>query len=168
MSIRERRNRRGGRRQTDHWLRRLTAGGGLTAAVVAAVLTWQAPWQHEAPPAPQAPAWQASVPADTAPAASEVATIAWQQLPPEAHTTYGLIRQGGPFPYDKDGSTFFNRERLLPAQPRGYYREYTVRTPGVSHRGARRIVCGGRQPREPEACYYTADHYNSFALIITP
>ncbi len=93
------------------------------------------------------------------------ATIAVAQLPEAGRETYRLIRQGGPFPYDKDGSVFGNRERLLPAQARGYYREYTVSTPGVRHRGARRIVCGG-QPRVPTACYYTADHYASFRQIV--
>ena len=77
-----------------------------------------------------------------------------------------LIRQGGPFRYEKDGTVFGNRERLLPNQTRGYYREYTVTTPGLSHRGARRIVCGGQQPRQPDACFYTGDHYNSFLLIL--
>ena len=76
------------------------------------------------------------------------------------------IRQGGPFRYEKDGTVFGNRERQLPGQRRGYYREYTVPTPGLSHRGARRIVCGGKQPRSPDACYYTEDHYSSFRLIV--
>lgn len=92
------------------------------------------------------------------------ATIAVEQLPSQGRLTYALIRQGGPFPYEKDGTVFGNRERLLPAYQRGYYREYTVATPGVRHRGARRIVCGG-PPRIPHACYYTADHYNSFRQI---
>jgi ribonuclease len=68
-------------------------------------------------------------------------------------------------PYEKDGSVFGNRERLLPASPRGYYREYTVKTPGAKNRGARRIVCGGKPPTRPEACFYTADHYASFQRI---
>ena len=72
---------------------------------------------------------------------------------------------GGPFPYDKDGTVFGNRERLLPGKPRGYYREYTVETPRAKNRGARRIVCGGEPPVRPEVCYYTADHYASFARI---
>ena len=93
------------------------------------------------------------------------ATISVAQLPLQGRETYALIFQGGPFPYDKDGTVFGNRERLLPAHKRGYYREYTVRTPGVRHRGARRIVCGG-QPRTPDACYYTADHYASFRKIV--
>ena len=91
--------------------------------------------------------------------------IALAELPPQGRTTYALIREGGPFPYDKDGSVFGNRERLLPAQKRGYYREYTVRTPGSRDRGARRIVCGGK-PRMPDACYYTSDHYASFREIV--
>lgn len=97
---------------------------------------------------------------------SPQATVARAQLPAEAQATERLIRSGGPFPYGKDGTVFGNRERLLPAHPRGYYREYTVRTPGARDRGARRIVCGGRQPTDPEACYYTADHYASFRRIV--
>lgn len=92
-------------------------------------------------------------------------TVALATLPPEALQTHRLILAGGPFPYKKDGTVFFNRERLLPPRPRGQYREYTVRTPGLSHRGARRIVCGGLPPTQPEACWYTADHYASFKRI---
>ena len=87
-------------------------------------------------------------------------------MPSQARQTEALIHQGGPFPYAKDGSVFGNRERLLPASPRGFYREYTVKTPGAPDRGARRIVCGGSQPASPEACYYTGDHYASFARIV--
>lgn len=93
-------------------------------------------------------------------------TIAAAQLPEQGQKILALIHQGGPFRYDKDGTVFGNRERLLPRQPRGYYREYTVRTPGVSHRGARRIVCGGQVPTRPDACYYTEDHYASFRRIV--
>lgn len=92
--------------------------------------------------------------------------VALSTLPAEARKTHQLILDGGPFPYDKDGTVFFNRERLLPRQPRGFYREYTVRTPGVRHRGARRIVCGGQPPNRPEVCFYTADHYASFSRIV--
>jgi ribonuclease T1 len=92
--------------------------------------------------------------------------VAYEQLPPEAQETDRLIRTGGPFPHAKDGTVFGNRERLLPGQARGYYREYTVRTPGARDRGARRIVCGGRQPTQPDACYYTEDHYASFRRIV--
>lgn len=92
--------------------------------------------------------------------------VALVTLPTEAQTTHRRILAGGPFPYTKDGTVFFNRERLLPRHPRGFYREYTVRTPGLRHRGARRIVCGGPVPTQPEACYYTADHYASFSRIV--
>jgi ribonuclease T1 len=97
-------------------------------------------------------------------AASSVA-VALSSLPPEARATHQLILSGGPFPYDKDGTVFFNRERLLPSKARGYYREYTVQTPGARNRGARRLVCGGQPPTQPESCYYTSDHYASFKLV---
>lgn len=103
---------------------------------------------------------QARAPADALP------TVALSQLPTQARETHQRILAGGPFPYAKDGSVFFNRERLLPPQPRGWYREYTVPTPGAPNRGARRIVCGGTVPTAPLACYYTADHYASFARIV--
>lgn len=99
------------------------------------------------------------------PPAASLEFVALQQLPHEAQVTHQRIRSGGPFPYSKDGTVFGNRERLLPIERRGYYREYTVPTPGLSHRGARRIVCGGIQRQNPEACYYTADHYASFRRI---
>ena len=94
------------------------------------------------------------------------ATVSLQALPEQARVTEKLIRSGGPFPYAKDGTVFGNRERLLPRKPRGYYREYTVSTPGARNRGARRIVCGGEPPSQPEACFYTADHYASFQRIV--
>lgn len=89
-----------------------------------------------------------------------LATIREEDLPREAHTTLRLIRAGGPFPYRQDGSTFQNREGLLPRRPSGYYREYTVRTPGEDDRGARRIVTG-----ENGELYYTDDHYSSFKRV---
>ena len=91
--------------------------------------------------------------------------IAYTSLPQEAQKTYQLILKNGPFPYEKDGQTFGNYEKRLPIAKRNYYREYTVKTPGVKHRGTRRIVCGGEQKTKPEKCYYTADHYASFAQI---
>ena len=93
------------------------------------------------------------------------AIVALATLPPQAQTTHRLILSGGPFPYDKDGTVFGNRERQLPGKARGHYREYTVKTPGSRDRGARRIVCGGKPPTQPEACYYTDDHYASFKRI---
>ena len=91
------------------------------------------------------------------------ATARLRELPSEARETLLLIQRGGPFPYPhKDGSTFGNFEKRLPIQRRGYYREYTVDTPGLAHRGARRIVTGGRPP---VVWYYTDDHYDSFRRI---
>ncbi len=86
--------------------------------------------------------------------------IAFAQLPGDARDTARLIRRGGPFPYSRDGVAFGNRERILPQRERGYYREYTVPTPGLDHRGARRIVAG----RDGEL-YYTDDHYRTFRRI---
>jgi ribonuclease T1 len=90
----------------------------------------------------------------------ELSVIAIAQLPAEGRQTIVLIRKGGPFPYDRDGVVFGNFERHLPRQDRGYYREYTVPTPGVAHRGARRIISG----RGGEL-YYTDDHYRTFKRI---
>jgi len=94
------------------------------------------------------------------------ATCAWAggigiaDLPPEARATLALVKAGGPFPFPQDGRTFGNREQQLPQRDRGYYREYTVRTPGARDRGARRIVAG-----EGGEYYYTADHYRTFQRI---
>jgi len=110
---------------------------------------------------------QARSPNETSfPPSSGVTSVALAGLPAQGRAVMAQIREGGPFRYEKDGTVFGNRERLLPSQTRGYYREYTVTTPGLSHRGARRIVCGGQQPRQPDACFYTADHYSSFRLIV--
>ena len=87
------------------------------------------------------------------------------ELPAEARSVERAIRAGGPFAYPKDGIVFANRERLLPPERRGFYREYTVATPGARDRGARRMVCGGKQPSAPVACYYSNDHYASFHRI---
>ena len=92
-------------------------------------------------------------------------TVAVSQLPVQGQDMLKLIYAGGPFKFDKDGVVFGNRERILPAKARGFYREYTVKTPGERTRGARRIVCGGLQVAAPEACYYTDDHYASFRKI---
>ncbi|MBC7547778.1 MAG: ribonuclease [Polaromonas sp.] len=101
------------------------------------------------------------------PVSSErIESIAVATLPAQGQGMVSLIYQGGPFRHDKDGVVFGNRERLLPNQVRGYYREYTVKTPGERTRGARRIVCGGLKPTTPDACYYTDDHYASFRKIV--
>jgi ribonuclease T1 len=92
-------------------------------------------------------------------------TVALNQLPPQGIEMYQLILRGGPFTFEKDGVVFGNRERALPAAKRGYYHEYTVKTPRSRNRGARRIVCGG-QATAPDDCYYTADHYASFRKIV--
>ncbi|MBD3927035.1 ribonuclease [Nocardioides cavernae] len=94
--------------------------------------------------------------------ASGLPVVRLAALPPEAGRTVELIDAGGPFPEpEHDGGTFGNREELLPDQPMGYYREYTVPTPGVDHRGARRIVAGD----DGEELYWTDDHYSSFSRI---
>lgn len=112
---------------------------------------------------------------------SRAGEIRLQSLPAEAHQTLLRIQRGGPYPYERDGITFGNYEKLLPAAPRGHYREFTVTTPGINHRGARRIVvgCERQQPavkpagllslaqcRDGGTFYYTADHYRSFRRII--
>ena len=97
-------------------------------------------------------------PADSLP---EVATSA---LPQEARRTLDSIASGGPYPYQRDGVVFANREQRLPRHARGYYHEYTVKTPGVKTRGAQRIICGGGL-RSIAECYYTDDHYQSFRRI---
>ncbi len=136
----------------------------LALTLAAGWQQWRA--QQHAPatphdsPAAQAPAsptttdraTNAEPPADPGPALPAF-------LPPEARATIALIQRGGPYPYRQDGQVFGNREGLLPRQPRGWYREYTVDTPGLRHRGARRIVTGGNPPRE---WYYSDDHYRSF------
>ena len=91
----------------------------------------------------------------------EMQVIAVSALPPEGRETLHLIKQGGPFLYARDGVIFSNFEKRLPKRGRGYYREFTVKTPGVRNRGARRIVCG-----QPVECYYSADHYQTFRRIM--
>ena len=99
--------------------------------------------------------------------ADGLGTVAVGDLPAEARQTLALIREGGPYPYEKDGSVFGNYERKLPRQRRGYYTEYTVKTPRVRSRGARRIIAGGRDGR-PTEFYYTDDHYQTFRRIEFP
>ena len=113
----------------------------------------------------------ATLPVATAPAARpttapEPTTPALPDfLPAQAHDTLALIARDGPYPHRQDGSAFGNRERRLPQKPRGYYREFTVETPGLGHRGARRIITGGQPPVE---YYYTDDHYDSFRRFEVP
>ena len=130
---------------------------GLAVAVVLALATW---WVQSSagPEQPQEPAANASV--ATSSSGTELPVVTEDQLPPEARDTLELIDAGGPFPYDRDGVDFENREELLPERELGYYAEYTVPTPGADDRGARRIVAG-----EGAEFYYTADHYRSFVVI---
>lgn len=134
-----------------HWMGKKRSVGTLAAILVIAAGTY---WE------------QARVPQTATLPGSAVESAPHAVLPAQGHEVLAQIRQGGPFRYEKDGTIFGNRERLLPSQKRGYYREYTVPTPGLDHRGARRIVCGGQQPQRPDACYYTKDHYSSFKLIV--
>ena len=103
---------------------------------------------------------------ETSPSQSTLETVALAALPGEARATHRLVLAGGPFPNQQDGIVFGNRERILPRTARGYYREYTVATPGARHRGARRLVCGGKPPQNPDVCYYTDDHYSSFKRVV--
>ncbi|MFF3836971.1 ribonuclease domain-containing protein [Streptomyces sp. NPDC001930] len=133
---------------------RFTLAGGVAAALVSSLLLG-APATAAAPsPAP------ATVVTSVA-ATAAVGDICYSDLPSQAYTTLRLIDAGGPFPYSQDGSVFQNRERILPAHSLGYYHEYTVKTPGSSTRGARRIVTGDSAQED----YYTSDHYASFDLI---
>lgn len=145
----------------------------LLAAI--ALLAWQWLINHGPSPAstnvpttaPATVATTAGSPHATAsPAAAASAASATTSnqdgLPPEALATLRLIASHGPFPYDRDGVVFNNFEHRLPEQPRGYYREYTVPTPGASNRGARRIITGGEPP---QVYYYSDDHYQSFRPI---
>ncbi|GHG34909.1 ribonuclease domain-containing protein [Deinococcus indicus] len=134
--------------------------GALLAACDLPQDTRTQPTTTQTAPAPTRPA-----PTTARDPHSGLRWITARDLPREGQTVLRQISEGGPFRYGKDGSTFGNRERLLPRQNSGYYREYTVPTPGENDRGARRLVCGG-QPRTSTAdCYYTADHYASFRRV---
>jgi ribonuclease T1 len=132
---------------------------GLVLVLIVAVTAWQ---HRAAGPAPRAPdpgttvaTREATPPTFAVPAG----------LPPEAAQTLARIADGGPFPHPQDGTMFGNYEGRLPPQPRGYYHEYTVDTPGAHTRGTRRIITGGSPP---EVYYYTGDHYRSFRRIEVP
>lgn len=105
-----------------------------------------------------------SVPAIVHARDTPAAVISTSALPKEAREVLAGIAEGGPYRYSRDGVVFGNRERLLPAEKRGYYHEYTVHTPGSHNRGARRIVCGG-ELKSTKACWYSDDHYVSFRKI---
>ncbi|WP_342667884.1 ribonuclease domain-containing protein [Deinococcus marmoris] len=119
----------------------------------------QSQTQQTRPPAQQAPSASSRDPQ------SGLRWVGTSELPREGTQLLRTISRGERFRYSKDGTTFGNRERILPRQGSGYYREYTVPTPGESDRGARRIVCGGQPVTSTAECYYTADHYASFRRI---
>lgn len=142
-------------KQTLRWaLHKL--GGGLSRSVASAALSVVVATTLMS---------SATVQARTPEHPTAAGSVALVTLPAQAQVTHRLILSGGPFPYSKDGTVFGNRERLLPPKTRGFYREYTVKTPGSRDRGARRIVCGGMPLTQPEACFYTDDHYASFRHI---
>ncbi len=141
-----------------------TAIAAAPGATATATTPPRTPTNRAAPTATVAPTIAASkpMPTVTAPAANDgFAAIPFGSLPPEAQRTIELIDRNGPFPYDRDGITFGNREGFLPAQADGYYHEYTVVTPGSADRGARRIIAGRDGQR-----YYTDDHYKSFRRVV--
>ncbi|MDR5737529.1 ribonuclease [Caballeronia sp. LZ019] len=126
--------------------------------------TFAEPSSQGQPPGAASASSNGERPAVTEARGDGLGTISVAQLPRQAVQTLRLIEAGGPFPYEKDGVVFGNRERLLPRHPRGYYHEYTVPTPRARDRGARRIVCGGPK-RQTDDCYYSDDHYASFKRI---
>ena len=143
--------------------------GGIIGLIALLGIVWSALQDPGAPTEPP-PLGGAASSVALPPAARSAATarpddglptIGFERLPEQAQETIALIDRGGPFPYQKDGATFGNRERLLPRQSSGYYREYTVITPGSPDRGARRIVAGAAGE-----LYYTADHYATFQRVV--
>ncbi|UJB19331.1 MULTISPECIES: ribonuclease domain-containing protein [Lysobacter] len=138
----------------------------LLIVVIVALGLWL--WHRHSAPTPAGSRAPIAAPASgTASIRSEGSrnTAPQDSLPREAHDVLRRIAAGGPFDHRQDGSVFQNRENRLPRQPRGYYHEYTVETPGSDDRGARRIVTGGDPPRE---YYYSDDHYRSFRRFDVP
>ena len=122
--------------------------------------------ESQRPPPPQfAPSLTGDTAASTAATPTRSNDPLPPFLPPEARQTIALIQRGGPYPHRQDGSVFGNREQRLPERPRGYYREFTVETPGAPNRGARRIVTGGDPPT---GWFYTDDHYETFRSFDVP
>jgi ribonuclease T1 len=165
----------------------VTRGRSLGAALAGALVALAAVWLVDAQSGPVATdgSGQASAPSSQAPRTTEatgiteatgfteatgsaeptepvpgLSRVEYADISPEAHRTIGLIHTGGPFPYEQDGEVFGNRELLLPMHAYGYYREYTVDTPGSDDRGARRIVAG-----DGGELFYTDDHYESFRRV---
>ncbi|WP_370892739.1 ribonuclease domain-containing protein [Janibacter sp. GXQ6167] len=141
------------------WLR--LVGGLIVIALAAWVLWSQGAGSGEATTSGSPSTTRTATASASSTPTSGLATIRESALPPQARETLRLIRAGGPYPYARDGIGFGNREGVLPERSRGYYKEYTVRTPGVSHRGPRRIITGSQGDR-----YYTDDHYESFRQVV--
>lgn len=134
---------------------------GLIIALITAAVVWLTPGDGHTPGADPSPAdTQSAQQTTSTDPESGLPIVQVADLPPEAAQTLSLIDAGGPYPYDSDGITFENREDILPAQDEGYYKEYTVETPGSDDRGARRIVTGSNGE-----LYWTDDHYFSFSRI---
>lgn len=90
----------------------------------------------------------------------------YDSLPVEAQDQIEDILDGAkPDDGAADGKHFGNYENLLPKEKSSYYREYTVKTPGLNHRGERRIVVGGGSKTDPDVWYYSSDHFESFCSI---
>ena len=130
----------------------------LTLLLALAVVFWPRTATQQTP-APMPPGAQSAPAIIHAPPSSPMVDAMPSFLPREARDMVAVIQRGGPFGHRQDGNAFGNREGLLPQKQHGYYREFTVDTPGVNHRGARRIVTGGSPP---QVWYYTDDHYDSF------
>jgi guanyl-specific ribonuclease Sa len=121
----------------------------------------------QAAPSPAPPATGPAAAPTSSAVDDGISDCAVADLPPEAHEVIDDIEAGGPYEYPRnDGVTFGNREGLLPDEDSGYYREFTVETPGANNRGARRIITGGPDERDPEHWYYTDDHYESFCEFV--
>ncbi|MER7948394.1 ribonuclease domain-containing protein [Streptomyces sp. NPDC096079] len=132
---------------------RFTLAGGVATALLSSLLLGA--------PATAAPAPAPVAVVSSGATAASFGDVCYSDLPTQAYDTLRLIDAGGPFPYSQDGVVFQNREGVLPAHSLGYYHEYTVKTPGVPTRGARRIVTG----RATDEDYYTSDHYATFDLV---
>jgi ribonuclease T1 len=135
-------------------------GPGLLESLTGSPTPAASPGAAPAPAAPVPGPAEVSGPAAVPANPSGLPAISESALPAEARRTLALIRKGGPYSYSQDDQTFGNFERILPRKASGYYREYTVPTPGESDRGARRIIAGAGGEK-----YYTQDHYDSFKFI---
>jgi ribonuclease T1 len=138
----------------------VTGARSLLAALLGGLLVLGAAWLLQGQSGPGAPAQRLPATAEPTEPAPGLPVMEYADLPEQARDTITLVRAGGPFPYEQDGDVFANRELLLPTHAYGYYREYTVPTPGSDDRGARRVVAGSGGE-----LYYTDDHYDSFMRV---